>query len=285
MLVFVFMMLFFAAMFGQIQVGHAVILVDPLTRSISEPIIGPSYYVKLPWVTAVTIYFATDVYEDTIPCFSSDQLEMRITVLIRWQLDVTKIRDLYQSFPRLDYEETVIDSIAEETIRLITKEYTALDTIKYRDVLAERIQEEVFKKIEESELLKGALGHLEFDLKNIAYPESYTRAIENKLIAEQQKIQAEFERERILILANATAQEAILKAYGEAQAKIIVAEATREAIENIMKSAGVTNSTRIAELYLWVETMKQLKITTFIVVTGPEGVPIIYQIPTNSTSG
>jgi hypothetical protein len=56
------------------------------------------------------------------------------------------------------------------------------------------------------------------------------------------------------------------------------------AIRNIMRTAGVTNSTRIAELYLWVEAMKQLNISTFIIVTGEDGVPLIYQIPGNTTA-
>jgi regulator of protease activity HflC (stomatin/prohibitin superfamily) len=85
-------------------------------------------------------------------------------------------------------------------------------------------------------------------------------------------------------LANASAQEVLIKAVAESQAKIVVAQGTRQAIENIMRSAGVTNSTRIAELYLWVEAMKQLNIGTFIIVTGQNGVPLIYQLPSNSTA-
>jgi len=275
---------FALTMFYSISVGDAGLLVDPVTHSISGPILGPTWGVKAPWVSVKTIYYATDVYEDEIPCFSSDQLEMKITVLMRWQLNVSKIKDLYLSFPHLDYEQTAIDSIMEETIRLITKEYTALETIEHRDLVAQRMQDEVLQKVGESKVLVGALYHLEFDLKNIAYPDKYTSAIEDKLVAEQRKIQAEFERERILVLANASAQEVLIKAHAEAEAKILVSIGTKQAIENIMRSAGVTNSTKIAELYLWVETMKQLNISTFIIVTGENGIPLIYQIPSNSTA-
>jgi len=275
---------FMATMFYSVGVGEAGLLVDPLLHSISDPVLGPMWGVKAPWVTLKTIYYATDVYEDEIACFSSDQLEMKITVLMRWQLNVSKLKDLYLSFPRLDYEQTAIDSIMEETIRLITKEYTSLETIEHRDIVAQRMQDEIFQKIRESKVLVGALHHIEFDLKNIAYPAKYTSAIEDKLVAEQRKIQAEFERERILVLANATAQEVLIKAKAESEAKILVAEGSMQAIMKIMRTAGVTNSTRIAELYLWVEAMKQLNISTFIVVTGEDGVPIIYQIPTNSTT-
>ena len=275
---------FSATMFYSISVGEAGLLVDPLTRSVSEPVLGPTWGVKAPWVTLRIIYYATDMYEDEIACFSKDQLEMGITVLMRWQLNVSRLRELYLSFPHLDYEQTAIDSIMEETIRLITKEYTALETIEHRDLVAQRMQDEIFQKISESRVLVGALYHIEFDLKNIGYPAKYTSAIEDKLVAEQQKIQAEFEKERILVLANASAQEVLIKAQAESEAKILVSEGTMLAIKNIMTAAGVTNSTRIAELYLWVEAMKQLNISTFIIVTGEDGIPLIYQIPTNSTA-
>jgi len=70
-------MIFGFTMIISVGVGHAVLLVDPLTKSTSDPIVGPTYVVKAPWVTAVDVYYATDSFEDTIACFSSDQLEMR----------------------------------------------------------------------------------------------------------------------------------------------------------------------------------------------------------------
>ncbi|MBS7657200.1 hypothetical protein KEJ33_04670 [Candidatus Bathyarchaeota archaeon] len=95
------------------------------------------------------MYYATDVYEDEIACFSRDQLEMKISVLMRWQLNVSKLKDLYLSFLRLDYDQTAIDSIMKEIIRLITKEYTSLETIEHRDIVAQRMQDEVFQKMRE----------------------------------------------------------------------------------------------------------------------------------------
>jgi len=144
---------FTLTMFYSISVGDAGLLVDPVTHSISGPILGPTWGAKAPWVSVKTIYYATDVYEDEIPCFSSDQLEMKITVLMRWQLNISRIKDLYLSFPHLDYEQTAIDSIMEETIRLITKEYTALETIEHRDLVAQRMQDEVLQKSENQRFL------------------------------------------------------------------------------------------------------------------------------------
>jgi regulator of protease activity HflC (stomatin/prohibitin superfamily) len=261
----------------------------PDVQKVSEPILGAAagFYLDgfkkiIGQQYAVLIYYATDTYEDTIPCFSSDQLEMAITVQMRWQLNISKLRALYRSYPKLDYEQTAIDSIMEETIRLVTKNYTALETVEFRENVAEQMQEQVFKKIAEDPSLEGALSYLRFDLKNIGYPEQYTKAIEEKLVKEQLKLGAEFERQRILILANATAQEIILKSEGEAQAKIIIANSTKQAIQMILEASGADpqNATRIAELYLWVETLKQIapNIDKFFLFVGKEGVPIMVPI-------
>lgn len=266
-----------------VGVGHAVILVDPITKSISDPILGPTYAIKAPWVSSVDIYYATDSYEDMIPCFSSDQLEMQIVVLLRWSLDPSKIRDLYNNYPNMNYKETAIESIMEETIRLVTKNYTALETIEFRGVVRTEVETTVLEGLHAESSLVEALMGVEFDLKNIGYPEKYTSAIEDKLVAQQQKIQSEFEREKILILANATAQENIIEASGEAEAKVIEANATRQAIEMVLESVGQDgNETRIAELYLWVQALQRIAPEVEILIVGTDGVPVL--IPTDSTT-
>jgi regulator of protease activity HflC (stomatin/prohibitin superfamily) len=281
-------LLVFLVVFGlffviYVGVGHAVILVDPISRSTSEPILGPTYAIKAPWVSAVNLYYATDSFADTIPCFSSDQLEMQIEVLVRWSLDTSKLRALYSNYPRLNYKEAAIESIVAETIRLVTKNFTALETIEFRDIVSDQIGTTVLQAIVGEPSLAEALMRLEFDLRNIGYPARYTSAIEDKLVAEQQKIQADFERQKILILANATAQEVVIKASGDATAKVIEANATREAIELVLASVGQSgNQTRIAELYLWVQALQKIAPNVEILIVGADGVPVL--IPTDSAS-
>lgn len=281
--VIVFMVIFASTMFIAVGVGHAVILVDPVSKTISDPIIGPTYAVKAPWVSGVDVYYATDSYSATVPCFSSDQLEMQIQVLVRWSLDPAKIRDLYSNYPNLNHKVTAVESILEETIRLITKNYTALETIEFRNIVRDEVEATVLGELETESSLAGALTRLEFDLKNIGYPEKYTSAIEDKLVAEQQKIQADFERAKILILANATAQETIIKASGEAEAKVIEANATREAIELVLGAVGQEgNQTRIAELYLWVQALQRIAPDVEILIVGADGVPVL--MPQDTTT-
>jgi len=282
-LILIVSMLFGFTMIISVGVGHAVLLVDPLTKSTSDSIVGPTYIVKAPWVTAVDVYYATDSFEDTVACFSSDQLEMQIQILLRWSLNPDKLKDLYQNYPRLNYKEAAIESIMAETIRLVTKNFTALQTIEFREIVRNQIETAVRQEIMGEPSLVGALISFEFDLRNIGYPTKYTAAIEDKLVAEQQKIQADFERQRILVLANATAQEAIIKAAGEAEAKVIEANATKQAIELVLEPMGQNgNETRIAELYLWVQALQKIAPDIDILLVGADGTPVL--IPTNSTN-
>ena len=290
----------FSAIFGaslasaswkSVEVGHALLIIDLRNGNIYT-IIGASAgflvdgsVAVLGLIRTVDIYYATDVYEDTIPCFSSDQLEMNVTIQMRWQLNPDLLTELYRNYPKLDYEATAIDSIMEETIRFVTKNYTALQMIASRPVIAEQMQTSVQEKLLEEPTLSKALSYIRFDLKNIAYPSGYTLAIEQKLEAEQKQLQAEFERQRVIILANATAQELIIKALGEAQARIEVAKGSEEAIQRLIQAAGTgANSTRIAELYIYTEALKAIAqyIQSLVIIQGG-AVPLITIPTTNST--
>jgi regulator of protease activity HflC (stomatin/prohibitin superfamily) len=233
-----------------VPVGSVMLIVDATTKSISDPIIGPAggFYLDgfkkmLGLQYGVSVYIATDTFEGTIACFSSDQLEMQIQVLIRWSIDTTK-------------------------------NFTALETIAFREGVSRTIEEEVAKAIAQEASLGDAVIDLSLDVKNIGYPKKYTDAIEDKLAAEQAKIQAQFEYERTLTLARA-----------ESESKIIVANGTKEAIRTIISITGQTNATRIAELYLTLEALKTIAPNTqsFIVIFGSGGIPLVYPL-TNATA-
>jgi len=289
----VFVAIFAFTMFVNVPVGNAVILVDPLAKTISKPRLGPAWVYKAPWVKPVQIMVAidtlgmwgdgTDPRADfpTTKCFSRDQLEMEIDIMLRWRLDVSKVKQLYQNLPQRNWKHDVIASIAREQIRIVTKEFSTIETIEQRDYVAQTIKDAIWNKLSTSIPLAGALTDFEFELRNIGYPEKYTSAIEEKLVKEQEKIQAEFEKERILILANATAQQVIIEATAQAEAKIIEANATKEAIELVLASVGETeNVTRLAELYLVVQTLQRIAPEIDILIMAPDGTPLLIPSPT-----
>jgi regulator of protease activity HflC (stomatin/prohibitin superfamily) len=126
--------------------------------------------------------------------------------------------------------------------------------------------------------LLESLINVEVDLRDIDPPIDFLQAIEAKIAAEQAKLQAEFEREKILILANASAAEKIITAQGEASSRLIIANGTAESILIIARDTGM-NATELTNLYLTLEALKEIAKTTqnFVVILGQDN--LTYLIP------
>lgn len=284
-----FALVFFLTMWVNVPVGNAVVMVDPVGGSISKPILGPTWATKAPWVNPVQITVAVDtlgMWGDgsdrtadfpTIKSFSRDQLEMEIDIMIRWRLDSSKVRDLYENLPQKNWKNDIIASIAREQVRIVTKDFNTIETIEQRDFVAQTMRDAIWNKLSASGPLAGAITDFEFELRNIGYPDTYTIAIEAKLVAEQQKIQADFERQIVVIEASATAEKIKIEAAAKANATIIEANATKEAIQLVLEAAGVdsNNETRLAELYLTVQTLQQIAPDIDMMIMAPDGTPIL----------
>jgi len=287
-------LVFFLTMWVNVPVGNAVLMVDPIAGTISDPTLGPTWAIKAPWVRAVQITVAVDTLKiwgdgtdptadfPTVKSFSRDQLEMEIDIMMRWRLDPAKVKQLYENLPQKNWKKDVISSIAREQVRIVTKDFSTIETIERRDFVAQTIRDAIWNKLSTAAPLAGALIDFEFELRNIGYPAKYTSAIEDKLVAEQQKIQAEFQRQIVVINATANAEKITIEAAARANATVIEANATREAIELVLEAAGVdsSNETRVAELYLVVQTLKQIAPDIDMLIMAPDGTPILIPSPT-----
>ena len=294
-LIAVFAAVFFLTMWVNVPVGSAVVMVDPLSGTISQPVIGPTFATKAPWVNAVQIKISVDTLKiwgdgtdrtadfPTVKSFSEDQLEMDVDMMIRWRLNSEKLKQLYENLPQQNWKNDVIASIAREQVRIVTKEFSTIETIEQREVVAQAIGNAIWNKLSVSAPLASAIIDFEFELRNIGYPARYTSSIEDKLVAEQQKIQAEFQRQIIVITATANAEKIMIEAAARANATVIEATATREAIELVLEAAGVdsSNETRIAELYLVVQTLKEIAPDIDMLIMAPDGTPILLPSPTS----
>ncbi len=275
--------------FRTVAVGYGAILVDPIGGAVSGPITGPAWFFKAPWVSDIHIYYAIDsvgmwkedeVQGDYPPVtpISKDGLRIEVDLLVRWSLDYTKLKDLYQRFPNLDWKDRVVSSVIRETGRNVIGQYTAIQIIENRSIITQVLSDEITDSLYTEESLLNSLINVEVDLRDIDPPTDFLKAIEAKIAAEQAKLQAEFEREKILILANASAAEKIIAAQGEASSRLIIANGTAESIRIIAENAGM-NVTELTNLYLTLEALKEIAKTTenFVVILGQDG--LTYLIP------
>jgi regulator of protease activity HflC (stomatin/prohibitin superfamily) len=156
--------------------------------------------------------------------------------------------------------------------------YTAIEIIENRTDITQALSDGIVTSLFAEKSLGDSLVSVEVDLRDIDPPIEFLQAIEGKLAAEQSKLAAEFERERILILANASAAERIIAAEGEATSRLIIANGTAESIRIIAENAEL-NATELTNLYLTLEALKEIAKTTenFVVILGQDG--LTYLLP------
>jgi len=245
--------------FTTVEVGHAKLVIDPITGKIEGPHLGEKWFFRAPWTRTMDIYYATLSTEmwtnneldighkdrtgeySAVKVLSKDGLDIEVDILIRYSLDPSKLIQLFQKYPDLMYERKAISSVVREDVRDVLRNYI----------------------------------DIQIDLRDIDPPASFKTAVAEKKKAEQQKLQAEHERETKLIQADATAQESILLASGLAEASIIQANATRQALETI--------TTQIpADIYYSLQQLEKIApyVKFLILNSGDDGVPIYYQVPT-----
>jgi regulator of protease activity HflC (stomatin/prohibitin superfamily) len=277
-------------MTGTVDVGYGALVVNPVSNTISGPILGPSWYFKAPWESTVRIYYATRSVEmgptakyAPITVLSKDGLEILIDIMVRYQLLPSSLLALYRSFPNQDWEVSGVVSLSRQYVRDVISKYTSIEIIEQREVIAGQIRVTIQDGLTGNPLFQGALDNIEVDLRKIDPPQSFKDAINAKLAAEQHKIQVEYERATVLVQANATAMKSILEAEGQARAKIIVADGIRQGVELITQAAGIKNSTEITMLYMQLEAMKEIAPQVDVLIMGGGSTPLIFQIPTNST--
>ena len=256
---------------GRIGVGYVAVIVDPVFGTTSSVGDGANarYFLKPPWASVFKIYVATDsvnmwseaVARDDFPAveaLTKDGLKVDVDITVRWRVLPSGVVDLYRRFPGLDWKDRAIIPIIRQTVRNLIVDFTAIETIESRGVIGTQLVQDLGEVFEAETSLQGAVLIDAVNLRRITLPDKFVNAIESKLAAEQLAIAAEFNKTKILVLANASAVSQRIRAAGIADSKLIIANATKEAIEVIAFRLPETDLTQITNLYIYLETLRDI---------------------------
>jgi regulator of protease activity HflC (stomatin/prohibitin superfamily) len=181
------------------------------------------------------------------------------------------VLELFKKYPELDWKSRTIIPIIRETTRDVASKYTAMETITMREEIAVILTILLEKALKADPTLGGGIILEGVELRKIGLPSKFTSAIEEKMSAEQEKLAADFQAAKTLILASADANATLIRAQG-----------TADAINSIAQKCDMT-SKEIAQLYITVEALKKIAETggkvSFIVIQGGEGGSWILPIP------
>lgn len=136
-------------------------------------------------------------------------------IVVNYRLDGTKVAHVYKEFG-LELEDKILMPAMNESFKAVTAHYNSEELVTKRDEVSHAIHDTLQDKV-----AKYGLIISEISLVNFGFSADYQAAIEQKVIATQQKLKAEQDLSRIQV----ESEQRIAKAKGEAEAIRIQAQA------------------------------------------------------------
>lgn len=170
-----------------------------------------------PWQKVIKMDNRTQKQELTLSCFSSDIQEVSVLYTVNYQIEKSNAQNIYKNIGT-DYFNIVVKPKVLEALKGVFAQYTAESLVSERGTLSEKI-EEVLK-----ENLNGYnIEIVSTSLENIDFTDAFTNAVEEKQVAQQQKLKAETEQEKLNLEAKAKAERDVIEAQALADAALIAA--------------------------------------------------------------
>ncbi len=286
--------------------GTVAVVVDPVSGTVSKPVIGPALGFKAPWAYLISDTYAIEVvefvqmekgagrWEFSAPVvLTRDGVTVTVEMVVRYRIKPERFDDLVKRFPQVDYDDKVLVPKARQLVRDIISKVSLEYLIENRDVIAKQIEQQYREAIEQDPALAGLIDILDVNVLNFILPQQVTEAINRKVAAQQDAIRAQFERQRVEELARANFTRVILAAQAEANATVtrataqalqisLLANATKNAVEMLIAAAraNATDAARLAELYIYLSGLRevaQFGNVQIIAISGGGGqiVPVI----------
>lgn len=153
--------------------------------------------------------------------YSSDAQTMEVAMTMQYQILSDKATDIAKQYGSLEALQTRIQAIATEKVKAVLSSHKAMDIIADRASMSPTVEE----------VIRNAIGAdyyvnvVTVVLTNIDFSDSFEQAVENKMIAEQNQLKAEYEN-----------QTKVAQAEADAKAKVVAAEAEAKANELLESS-------------------------------------------------
>lgn len=197
------------------------------------------------WITEKYEYYDSKVQnmDITTQAYSKDAQTMSIAMNVQYKIDENKVINIANQYGTIDQLAKRIESIATEKAKATLSSYSAMNIIETRSTISPLVEETIKSAVDE----EYCVEIIAVVLTNIDFSDAFEKTVEDKMIAEQEKLKAEYEKETAIVnaqkeleVAKLEAQAKIERAKADAEAEIEVARAEAESVK--LKSVEVARA-------------------------------------------
>lgn len=168
--------------------------------------------------------------------YSSDSQPMDIELYIQYQIQQENAMNIAKNYGGLEMLESRIETVSIEKMKSVLSKYKAEELIQKRGTISPEVETNIREAITNDYYINIST----VVLTNIDFSDAFEKSVEDKMIAEQEKLKAQYENEKAIAKAEADLAiakkeaEAILeRAKQEAMAKEELAKAEANALKEI----------------------------------------------------
>jgi regulator of protease activity HflC (stomatin/prohibitin superfamily) len=191
--------------------------------------VGDGLHVKVPFAQSVvkfstrTQVYGADATKDSLESANSKDLQIVFAqVAVNYRIDSSQVVNVYKTLGT-DFEHNVVAPIVHDTIKATFAQYNAEEISHSREEIRLKMKEALQEKLTSRNIFVEEVSITKFD-----YSPEFNHAIEAKVTAEQLKLKAERDLERIEV----EKQQKITQAQAEAEAlRLQKQEVTPELIQ------------------------------------------------------
>ncbi|MCJ1444145.1 MAG: Prohibitin-1, subunit of the prohibitin complex (Phb1p-Phb2p) [Stictis urceolatum] len=217
--------------------GSRAVIFDRL-QGVKEGVVNEGTHFLVPWLQKSIIYDVRTKPRNISTTTGSKDLQMvSLTLRVLHRPEVKMLPKIYQSLG-LDYDERVLPSIGNEVLKAIVAQFDAAELITQREAVSARIRTDLLKRASEFNIALEDVS-----ITHMTFGKEFTRAVEQKQIAQQDAERARF----IVEKAEQERQANVIRAEGEADAADIISKAVAKAGDGLIQIRRIEASREIAQ--------------------------------------
>lgn len=207
-------------------------------NGVKQQVVGEGTHFLVPWLQKAIIYDVRTKPKSIATNTGTKDLQMvSLTLRVLHRPEVLQLPAIYQNLG-LDYDERVLPSIGNEVLKSIVAQFDAAELITQREIISQKIRKELSTRANEFgiKLEDVSITHMTFG------PE-FTKAVEQKQIAQQDAERAKFLVEK----AEQERQASVIRAEGEAESAEFISKALAKVGDGLLLIRRLEASKDIAQ--------------------------------------
>merc|ERR550532_2799224 len=217
--------------------GERVVILNML-KGVEDTVRGEGTHFKIPWLMQPKWYnirLRPKLIQTTTG--TKDLQTVTIHCRMLFKPDVRGLPHIHKNLGP-DYDERVLPSIANEVMKATIAQYNAEQLLTLREQVSREIREAIVQRASQFSILMDDVS-----ITHLTYGKEFSRAIEEKQVAEQ-----EAERQKFIVQRSEQERQAtVIRSEGEAEAAQMISDALKEHGSGLIEVRRIDAAKDIAE--------------------------------------